>query len=183
MTESATILMTDVSATPRRRVPMSRAVRAQWERWYPSFLGGVSALLVAWWNPPAKETYDVVKGIVGSTIDTAAILAGFQGTALGILLGILGTAPVAVLRRSNHFATLVRFHWWAILAMLCTVVVAIAVQGLQSVWTTDFGVLGSLVPAVLLGVVVTAACASLRVTRLMVDILCLPNLDESQDSH
>ncbi|MBL0871635.1 MAG: hypothetical protein IBJ18_13775 [Phycisphaerales bacterium] len=170
-----------VSKPLAKALPQARA-RARFERWYPWGIGLLAAILVAWWNPPAKMVYDALKGCLGSAVDAAAILAGFQGTALALLFTLIGSAPVKALRRRGLFSELVRYHWHAILAMLIAVGGAMGLLALQGI-VTDFGAWSRWIAGGSAFVVVAASLAAYRVTRLMVMILMLPNLEAPENSH
>jgi hypothetical protein len=170
-----------VSKPLREVMPKARA-RGLFERWYPWGFGLLAAILFALWNPPAKMVYDALKGCLGSAVDAAAILAGFQGTALALLFTLIGSAPVKALRRRGLFSELVRYHWHAILAMLIAVGGAMGLLALQGI-VTDFGAWSRWIGAGAAFVVVAASLAAFRVTSLMVMILALPNLDAPENSH
>lgn len=167
-----------VSKPLAKALPRARA-RARFERWYPWGFGLLAAILVAWWNPPAKMVYDALKGCLGSAVDAAAILAGFQGTALALLFTLIGSAPVKALRRRGLFSELVRYHWHSILAMLIAVGGAMVLLALQGI-VTEFGDWSRWIAAGVAFVVVSASLAAFRVTSLMVMIMAMPNLDSPE---
>lgn len=162
---------------PTKRKPSWKVRRrAIAEKGYPYFFGFVIAVAVVYWNPPESAVYNALKGSLGSAVDAASILAGFQGSALGLLLALLNTAPVKSLRRMNLFAPLVRYHWEAILMMLVTVGLSMALLATQGV-INDFGQGSRWIAGAVAFMVVAASLAAYRVTSLMVKILTLPNLD------
>lgn len=167
--------MGQATAAPSVR-PRARA-RARFEQWYPWGSGLVVAATLVLLKPPPQAVYDAMKGSVGSAIDTAAILAGFQGTALGLLLTLLDTEPVNALRRTGHFEKLVKYHWQAILALFLTVGLAIGVQAVQSIWKYDeIGEGNRWIAGVILFAFSGAALSAYRVTSLMVKILLLRSI-------
>jgi hypothetical protein len=151
-------------------------VRGWFEQWYPWFFGFVVGVVVFYLNPAERTVYGALKGSLGSAVDAAAILAGFQGTALGLLLALLNTAPVKALRRMNLFSRLVNYHWQAILAMLVAMAASMALLAVQGV-VTEFGEWSRWIAGGAAFVAVAASLAAFRVTSLMVMILALPNLD------
>ena len=158
-----------VSGPLQKTMPKAR-VRGFFERWYPWGFGLLVSLLVLWWNPPAKPLYDALEKSLGASVSAAAILAGFQGTALTLLFTLIGTAPVKALRRRGLFGQLVRYHWHAILAMLLAVGGSVSLLAAQGV-VPDFGEWSRWVAAGVAFIVVYATLTTFRVTSLMVLIL------------
>lgn len=153
----------------KERMPRARR-QAWWEQMYP-WLGGVAVAIVAYLlDPSSKTVYDALKGCLDSAVDAAAILAGFQGTALTLLFSLLTTGPVQELRRRGVFEKLVSYHGQAILIMLIAVAIAMALLAIQGV-RQDFGNWGREVCAVAAFVVASGSLATFRVTHLMIQIL------------
>lgn len=164
-------------------MPKARA-RGLFERWYPWGFGLLIAVAVLWWNPSAKALYDALKSSLGASVSAAAILAGFQGTALTLLFTLIGTAPIKALRRRGLFGQLVRYHWHAILAMLLAVGGSVSLLAVQGV-VADFGDWSRWIAAGVAFIVVSAILTTFRVTSLMVLILSQSLGDErdNADAH
>lgn len=178
VTIPSSISSTDAPAAARKPLPKVR-LRGLFEQGYPWFFGLIVAVAMVIWNPPERAVYNALKGSLGSAVDAAAILAGFQGTALGLLLALLNTPPVKALRRMNLFGRLVVYHWHAVLAMLLTVGVSMALLAMQGI-VAEFGEWSRWIAGGTAFVVVAATLAAYRVTSLMVLILTLPNLDSPE---
>jgi len=162
-------------AAPREgplKVALKVRARGVWEYWYPWFFGGATAAAVMYVNLPREWVYDALRGCLSSAVDAAAVLAGFQGTALGLLLTLLNSPAVKKLREMGFFRRLVHFHLHAIVAMLAAVGVSMALLAVQGV-TKDFGDWTRAIAGLVAFIAVAASLAALRVTTLMVKILSL----------
>ncbi len=151
--------------------PNSRLVwKGRIENWAPWGAGAAAAVVLLWWAPDSTAIYNTLKACVGSAIDAAAILAGFQGSALSLLLALMGTESIQALRRQKLFGRLVSYNGQAIFSLILVVGVAMVVQGIQGV-KTGFDAEGRWIAAAMSFVVVAAVFAGVRVTRLMMRIL------------
>lgn len=150
---------------------------ALWERCGPWFLGAAAGLGLWLWNPPGANTARAIERVVSGGIDAAAVLAGFQVTALTLLLSIADKPIVKRLKELGFYDKLIGFHWQAILALLVWLTLSLALLAIQGGTTGPAGAVVDLGPltrwsAIILTVsCVAATCASFRVTRLMVALL------------
>lgn len=143
---------------------------AHFEQWYPWFFGLTCAAVVFVINPPDKVVYDALQSASGSAVSAAAILAGFQGTGLGLLLALLGTETVKTLNKAQLFNQLVDYQWHAILLLLLMVGVLVGLLAVQGV-VPEFGGWSRWIASGLAFFATSAILAGFRVTRLMVMIL------------
>jgi len=172
--------MSDRSANLERDgaiVPIGRRTGAAWEQVSPWLIaiGGGLALWI--WNPPTDKTAHAIEKFLSGSIDAAAVLAGFQVTALTLLLAIADKPLVKRLKEAGFYNRIISFHWQAIFCLLTWLfisMVLLAVQGGTADCEGKVADLGNLTrySAVLLTVASLAAmCASIRVTRLLVRLL------------
>lgn len=118
-----------------------------------------------------------IERFLTGSVDAAAVLAGFQVTALTLLLSIADKPVVERLKPSGHYERLIEYHWQAILAVLVWLVVSLMLLAVQggtadaSGNAVDLGRLTRWSAVVLAGVSVAAGVASYRVTRLLVRLL------------
>ena len=158
-------------------IPRSRRVGAFWESWSPWLLG-VAAGVALWWADPSTDRIaHAVSRFLDGSIAAAAVLAGFQVTALSLLLSVADRPIMTRLRRNGQEAKLIAFHWQAIVAMFLWLVgslVLLLVQG-GTLGTdgeaTDLGQFTRWTSILLLVAMVAAICASFRVMRLLVKVL------------
>lgn len=118
-----------------------------------------------------------IERFLTGSVDAAAVLAGFQVTALTLLLSIADKPVVERLKKDGHYERLIGYHWQAILAVLVWLVaslILLAVQGSTldaSGKVADLGAITRWSAVIVASVCVTAGVASYRVTKLLVRLL------------
>lgn len=106
------------------------------ERWYPSVVGGLLALIVAvLLHLPSLRAWKPVfdrgaTALIPAALNISAIAIGFLATSLSILLSLGGTKVAAALKSTGHHRRLVGFFrrgisvsflWALVSALLATV--------------------------------------------------------------
>lgn len=140
------------------------------EMWYPWALGVAAGLGVYYFDPSADCVYGALNKSLASALDAAAVLAGFQSTALSLLLTLVSSPPIKYLRRVGLFEQLVWYHAHAIGALLLCIAFFVALLASMGVNDT-FGDWSRPVGAIVSLLVVAAMLAACRVTWLMVRVL------------
>jgi len=110
-------------------------VSGRFERWYPFYfcwLGGIVALLL--WRHVDLED-DQRLALLQSLISAAAILSGFMGTALTVVLGFSDRRIMRLLRQYGHDVLLVRFMYTSIVGLL--LVVACSLLAICTPWKSS----------------------------------------------
>lgn len=122
---------TVISVTKRR----SRSGQSFWalfEYWWPWGFGLLAGLALFIFNPSTSRTAVALDRAVNGGLGAASILAGFQVTALTLMLSIADKPIVKQLRRLGFYDRLIAYHGHAILLLLGWLVlslVLIVVQG------------------------------------------------------
>jgi hypothetical protein len=155
---------------PPASVPFGVRAGRFWEIWYPWIIGVAAGTGVYIWNQPPDAVYGALNKSLSSALDAAAVLAGFQSTALSLLLTLVNSQPIKKLRRLSLFRPLVWYHAHAIGALLICIVVFVLLLAVMGVHTT-LGDWSRLVGAFVSMLVVAAMLAACRVTWLMVRVL------------
>ncbi len=159
------------------KVPLSRRVAALWEMGGPWIVGVLAGVGLWLWNPPGANTARAVERFLSGSIDAAAVLAGFQVTALTLLLSIADKPIVRRLKDLGFYDRLIGYHWQAIIALLVWLVLSLALLAIQggtadsNGTAIDLGATTRWSAIVLAAACVAATCASFRVTRLLVALL------------
>jgi hypothetical protein len=112
----------------------------------------------------------LVVSLVPSALTVAALLAGFQTTALSLMLVLMKTPALVALRDTVHYGRLVQYFWAASRTLCAFIAVALLVLALTSIHVQIPGHT-RIVPAVLAFTFVRSALSSLRVNRLMTKLL------------
>lgn len=173
------------SRPPRKVDSAKRLTPVSWwtrlgkvtEHVYPWFFG-LSVGVGMWvWQPATAATARALERFLSGSIDAAAVLAGFQMTALTLLLSIADKPIVKQLRELDFYDRLIGFHYAAISSLLSWLVlslVLLAIQGGtadQSNAVADLGNATHWTAVVLTAVSTAALFASFRVMHLMVKLL------------
>jgi hypothetical protein len=171
---------TNLDARPSARplpIPLRRRLGALRESTGPWLLGLLAGVALWWWNPPTVKTAMAVERLLSGSIDAGAVLAGFQVTALTLLLSIADKPIVKRLKESNHYIRLIAFHWQAIIALFIWLLASLALLAIQGGTLdgngkcADLGSFTRWSSILLVVTMVAATCASFRVTRLLVRLL------------
>lgn len=158
-------------------VPFWRRFGATWETaspWLFAILGGSA---VWYWNPPTKATASAIEWFLKGSIDAAAVLAGFQVTALSLLLAIADKPLVKRLKDGGFWNRIISYHWHAIVCMLAWLAISLIVltmngaTALQDGRAADLGSVTRWSAILLTTITIAALCTSIRVTRLLVRLL------------
>lgn len=163
------------SETPK--IPPSRKAGAIFESFCPVVVGTVAGTALAIWNPPTDKTAFAVEKLLTGSIDAAAVLAGFQVTALTLLLSIADKPIVTRLKKTGHYTRLISFHWHAIIALLFWLLWSMFLLAAQGGTLDCNGRCSDLQQftrwsaVILVGGMVWATCASFRVMHLLVKLL------------
>ena len=155
---------------PPKSVPFGVRAGRFWEMWYPWVIGFAAATSVYVWNPTPDAVYAALNKSLSSALDAAAVLAGFQSTALSLLLTLVNSPPIKKLRRISLFRPLVLYHAHAIGALLFCIAAFVLLLAVMGVYAT-LGDWSRLVGAFVSMLVVAAMLAACRVTWLMVRVL------------
>lgn len=154
---------------------MIRRLGNVWERAYPIAFGLAAAFAFWKWNPSELDTWRAMERMLNGGISAAAVLAGFQVTALTLLLSVADKPIVMRLRELGFFDRLIGFHWRAIVALFMWLVLSLILLAAQGfIPFLELNTWGDFVrrsAIALVGVGVWALCASYRVIRLMVMLL------------
>ena len=158
--------------TQNEAIPVPLTVRAGklWEELYPWMIGGAVGVAVYFWNPDGASVYKALDKSLNGAVTAAAVLAGFQGTALSLLLTLVNTPPIKKLHKLELYRPLVRFHAHAIYALFVCVVCSVLLLGIMGV-RTSFGDWFRAVAILVSVIAVASSLAAFRVTYLMVKIL------------
>ena len=138
-----------------------------WEELYPWIIGVALGVGVYIWNPDGASVYKALDKSLNGAVTAAAVLAGFQGTALSMLLALVNTPPIKKLRKLALYRPLVRFHAQAIALLFACVVYAVILLGYMGVHSS-FDKWSRYVAAIAAFVSVASSLAAFRVTYLMV---------------
>lgn len=158
-------------------VPFGRRLAALWEMGGPWIVGAIAGVGLWVWNPPGSNTARAIERFLSGSIDAAAVLAGFQVTALTLLLSIADKPIVRRLKELGFYDRLIGYHWQAIIALLVWLVLSLALLAIQGGTADtngtpiDLGATTRWSAIVLTAACVAATCASFRVTRLLVALL------------
>jgi tellurite resistance protein TehA-like permease len=91
------------------------------ERWHPPILGLIGAGLALLLDFESREGF---KDVLQATVNLSAILIGFLATAKSILFTIGDRETVRAMKKSGHWAVLIRYMMTAIYAALILAVLS-----------------------------------------------------------
>lgn len=147
------------------------------ESWWPLVVGVLAGVVLYICNPATDRTAEALDRVMNGGIGAASVLAGFQVTALTLLLSIADKPVVKRLRNLGYYDRLILFHEQSIMLLLGWLVLSlvfIIVQGgtLDSEGhVSDGGVWTRWSAIILIAVASAAVGACLRVTRLTIKLL------------
>lgn len=155
-----------------------RWVRVNFEKFGPGG-GGVGFFLACLAVPCSNEVWaSAVNRVLESVVQAASILAGFQATALGLLLAINSTELGRLLRHHALFGVMVRYQRSAVIWMLILATFSLVLLGLSGVdphlWSR-----ARLAGAGLVGLGVLALACTARVT---LQLIALSGLKEASEA-
>lgn len=143
----------------------------------PLLIGLAAGIVLLACNPPTSKIAPAVERLLNGSIDAAAVLAGFQTTALTLLLSIADKPIIKRLKAAGHYNRLISFHSQAIVALLFWLgssMVMLAIQGGtldKDGKCADLHEFTRWSTVVLVSGMAGATCASFRVMHLLVKVL------------
>lgn len=158
-------------------IPLARRLGAGWEQVSPWLIAALGGVFLWIWDPPTSKTALAIERFLSGSIDAAAVLAGFQLTALTLLLSIADKPIVKRLKDAGFYNRLIAFHWQAIMSLLVWLLVSMTLLVIQGGTVSSDGKVVDLERVTRWsGVALTvsclaAICSSIRVTRLLVKLL------------
>ena len=164
----------------------SRTLMTRWrvderaESLYPWILAMIAGA-TAWYSPLSDtERKDVLDGVIEPAISVASILAGFQATALTVLLSVTGSEAVKFLKKAGKYDLLLKYIVSSFIGLVLFVLVAFVVLAAEKAGNS--AVLGRTTYATLAVLFTFALVASYRISILMIKLLKSKQADITTDT-
>lgn len=152
-------------------------LRAAAEKWWPPAIGVAVGVFLLFLNPPTDRTSAALDRALQGGLGAASILAGFQITALTLMLSIADKPIVKGLRKLGFYDRLIIYHRESILLLLAWLVVSLVLMVVQggtldaNGQVTDHGRFTRWAAIFVALIASSAVAACIRVTCLMIKLL------------